>query len=125
MRARYKVLPLDNLITMTASGAIDLAASKEALRNLAASPEFDAHYEVLLDMRSIRCTLSVTDVYEIAGYMTTPDTALPAHKRIAVLVSGREALDYAHFLEVCATNRGVKVAAFEDHEKAREWLARM
>jgi hypothetical protein len=122
MRARYKAFPLDNLITMTASGSIDLAASKEALRSLAQSEAFETHYEVLLDMRSIRCTLSVTDLYEIASYMTTPDTALPARKRIAVLVSGPQALEHAHFLEVCATNRGVNVAAFMDHEKAREWL---
>jgi hypothetical protein len=122
MRTTRKAFPLKDLIVMTSSGMIDLAASKSALKRLAADPEFDRHYEILLDLRDSECEMSVTDVYELAKDLAWPDPALPTHKKIAVLVSGQRAFDHAKFLEVCSANRGVQVNAFEDYEKASEWL---
>ena len=122
MRTTRKAFPLKDLIVMTSSGTIDLAASKSALKRLAADPEFDRHYEILLDLRNSECEMSVMDVYEIAKDLAWPDPALPTRKKIAVLVSGERAFDHAKFLEVCSTNRGVQVGAFEDYEKASEWL---
>jgi hypothetical protein len=107
---------------MTSSGTIDLVASKSALKSLAADPEFDRRYEILLDLRDSECELSVMDVYEIATYLAWPDPALPTRKKIAVLVSGQRAFDHAKFLEMCSTNRGIQLGAFEDYEKASEWL---
>jgi hypothetical protein len=122
VKTTRKAFPLKDLIVMTSSGTIDLAASKSALKRLAADPEFDRHYEVLLDLRNSECEMSVMDVYEIAKDLAWPDPALPTRKKIAVLVSGQRAFDHAKFLEVCSTNRGVQVGAFEDYEKASEWL---
>ncbi len=122
MRTTRKAFPLRDLIVMTSSGMIDLAASKSALKSLAADPEFDRHYEVLLDLRDSECELSAMDIYEIATCLAWPDPALPTRKRIAVLVSGHRAFDHAKFLEVCSANRGVQVGAFEDYERASEWL---
>jgi len=122
MRTTREAFPLKDLIIMTSSGTIDLAASKSALKSLAADPRFHRNYEVLLDLRDSECELSVMDVYEIATYLAWPDPALPTRKKIAVLVSGHRAFDHAKFLEVCSTNRGVHVGAFEDYEKASEWL---
>lgn len=122
MRTTRKAFPLKDLIVMTSSGTIDLAASKSALRRLAADPEFDRHYEILLDLRDSECEMSAMDVYEIAKDLAWPDPALPTRKKIAVLVSGERAFDHAKFLEVCSTNRGVQVGAFEDYEKASQWL---
>ena len=122
MRTTRKAFPLKDLIVMTSSGTIDLAASKAALKSLAADPEFDRQYEILLDLRDSECEMSVGDVHEIATHLAWPDPALPTRKKIAVLVSGQRAFDHAKFLEVCSTNRGVQVGAFEDYEKASEWL---
>jgi hypothetical protein len=122
MRTTRKAFPLKDLIIVTSSGTIDLVASKSTLKGLAADPEFDRQYEILLDLRDSECELSVTDVYEIATYLARPDPVLPTRKKIAVLVSGQRAFDHAKFLEVCSANRGIQVGAFEDHEKASEWL---
>jgi len=122
MRTTRKAFPLKDLIVVTSSGTIDLVSSKSALKSLAADPEFDRHYEILLDLRDSECEMSVMDVYEIATYLAWPDPALPTRKKIAVLVSGQRAFDHAKFLEVCSTNRDVQVGAFEDYEKASEWL---
>jgi len=122
VRTTRKAFPLKDLIVVTSSGTLDLAASHSALKSLAADPEFDRHYEILLDLRDSACELSVMDVYDIAKYLAWPDPALPTRKKIAVLVSGKRAFDHAKFLEVCSLNRGVQVGAFEDYEKASEWL---
>lgn len=122
MRSKDKAYPWKDLIIMTASGTVDLDASKAALKSLAEDPEFLPGYEVLLDWRDIECKMSVTDVFEIAKYLANPATALPTHKKIAILVSGGLAFDRAKFLESCATNRGVTLFAFEDYDKANAWL---
>jgi len=122
MKTADKAYPWKDLIVMTASGTADLAASKAALKSLADDPDFLQDYEVLLDWRDIDCKMSVTDVFEIATFLANPKTKLPTHKKIAILVSGRHAFDHAKFLEICATNRGVALYAFEDYAKANEWL---
>jgi len=114
--------PSKYLIVMTASGRVDLAASKAALKSLAEDPEFVSGYEVLLDWRDIHCAMSVMDVYDIALYLANPITELPTRKKIAILVSGNAAFDHAKFLEVCSTNRGVALYAFDDYDKASQWL---
>lgn len=122
MRTARTAFPLEELIIVTSSGTIDLVASKAALKSLAADPEFEASYEVLLDLRDSKCAMSIADVFEIATYLAWPDPALATRKKIAVLVSGERAFDLAKFLEMCSTNRGIRVGAFEDYEKASEWL---
>src|SRR5687768_14016699 len=118
MKSNDKAYPWKDLIVMTSSGAVDLDASISALKSLADDPEFLRDYEVLLDWRDIECSMSVSDVFHIATYLANPGTKLPTHKKIAILVSGRLAFDHAQFLELCATNRGVELRAFEDYEKA-------
>ena len=122
MRSEGKAYPWKDLIVMTASGTVDLDASKAAFRNLAEDPEFLPGYEVLLDWRDVDCDMSVSDVFEMAKYLSDLGTRLPTRKKIAILVSGKLAFDHAKFLELCANNRGVALAAFEDYEKADAWL---
>jgi hypothetical protein len=122
MRTMRKVFPPRDLITVTSSGTIDLVASKAALKSLAADPEFEANYEIFLDLRDSKCDLSVADVYEIAEYLAWPNPVIPTHKKIAVLVAGHLAFDRARFLQLCSGNRSMNVKAFEDYEKVGEWL---
>jgi hypothetical protein len=122
MKTTRKVFPLKDLIIVTSSGTIDLAASKAALKSLAADPEFEANYEIFLDLRDSKCDLSVADVFDIAEYLAWPDPAIPTHKKIAVLVAGDLAFDHAKFLQLCSANRNMNVKAFEDYDKADAWL---
>ena len=122
MNTTRKTFPPKHLLAMTSSGTIDLAASKTALKNLAVDPDFRANYEVLLDLRDSECDLSLSDVFEIAIFIARPDPALPPRQKIAVLVSGKDAFDHAKFLEQCSKHQGIKVNAFDDHEKASKWL---
>ena len=122
MKTRNKAYPLKHLIVMTATGTLDLVASKAALKSLAVDPAFDARCEVLLDLRDIECAMSATDIFELAVHMAAPNPALPTQKKIAVLVAGHAAFDHARFLELCAGNRGLSIGAFEDYENADQWL---
>lgn len=122
MKTKIKAFPVKHLIVMTAEGNLDLVASKAALKAVAAAPGFDARSEVLLDLREIHCTMSVTDIYELAGHMAAPATALPTDRKIALLVDGTMEFDRAKFLELCTSNRGVAIHAFEDYDAADVWL---
>ncbi len=123
MLTKVKSYPLKKLIVLDAYGELDLAASRIALRKLAADPDFDWRTEVLLDMRDVECHMSTIDIHELASLLAWPDPALPTGRRIAVLVSGRTEFDHAKFLEMCASNRGITLAAFDDYDKADAWLS--
>jgi hypothetical protein len=122
MKTHKHAFPLKHLMVMTATGTLDLDASKVALKSIVADPNFDEQYEVLLDLRGIECAMSTVHIYELAKYMAFPNPALPTNKKIAVLVDGNFAFDHAQFLEMCAGNRGLNLRAFESYGKADDWL---
>lgn len=122
MKTKHEVFPVKHLIVMDASGSLDLDASKVALKKLAADPDFDSRSEILLDLRDVECHMSTADIYDLAITMALPNPALPTCKKIAVLVEGRAEFDHAKFLETCGVNRGMWIAAFDDYDKADEWL---
>jgi hypothetical protein len=126
VKTQIKIFPFKHLIVMDAHGTLDLAASKTALKLLAAAPGFDDSSEVLLDLRDVECELSTTKIFELAEFMALASTGLAAGRRIAVLVGahqhGHLAFNKAQFLELCADNRGLNVRAFEDSISADEWL---
>ena len=122
METTHQVFKAQHLIVMDASGVLDLHASVSALKRLAMDPGFDSRAEVLLDLRDIECRMSINHLYSLAEAMAWPDPALPTHRKIAILVDGRTEIDHAKFLAMCAENRGLTVAAFEDYDKASQWL---
>jgi hypothetical protein len=123
MQTRHNVFPFQKLVVVDASGTCDLAASKAALRKLAADPAFDANKEVLLDLRDIECHLTTLDIYQLANFLNEPEPALPTRRKIAVLVSGRVEFDHAVFLQMCTAGGGLRLAAFDDYDKADSWLS--
>jgi hypothetical protein len=122
METENRIFRAQHLIVMDASGILDLNASKVALAKLAADPEFNRRSEILVDLRDIECHMSASDIYDLAVALGWPDPALPTHRRIAILVEGRDEFDHAQFLAMCAANRGVEIAAFDDYEKADRWM---
>ena len=122
MITRHKIFPLKHLFIMDASGTLDLQASKAALERLAASPGFDSQNEILLDLRYVDCHMSMSDLYEMGKTLGWPAPALPTLKKIAILVAGHTELGHAQFLATCGINRGIRLAAFDDYDKADEWL---
>lgn len=126
MKTDIKTFELRHLIAVTAHGTLDLVASKAALKSLVAAPGFDAMSEVLLDLRDVKCDMSVTDIHALVAHMAWHIPVLFDDHRIAVLVNshtpGSLAFNHAQFLELCAGNNGLHIHAFEDHDRATEWL---
>lgn len=122
METTHRDFRAQHLIVMDASGVLDLHASVSALKRLAMDPGFDSRAEVLLDLRDIECRMSINHIYSLAEAMAWPDPALPTHRKIAILVDGKLEFDHAKFLAMCAENRGLTVAAFDDYDKASQWL---
>ena len=126
MKTQIVVFPLKHLIVMNAAGTMDLAASKAALTQMAATPGYDASSEVLLDLRGVECEMSTTDIFTLAEFMALPGAALTPNKKFAVLVDdhrhGHLPFNKAQFLELCADSTGLSVRAFEDYQTADDWL---
>ena len=122
MKTRHEFVDGHDLVVLTATGTLDLENSKAAMTRLGQSPEFESRYEVLLDFRAVDCEMSVTDLYELASHMAWPHPALPTHRKVAILVNGSRAFDFAKFLEICAINRGLRMRAFVEPEAAHAWL---
>ena len=122
MKTENEFFRAEHLIVMDASGLLDAGASKIALAKLAADPDFSSNCEVLMDLHNVKCALSPSDIYALAIAMAWPDPALPTNKKIAILVDGRMEFDHASFLALCASNRGMSIAAFDEYDKAGAWL---
>ena len=122
MNTQIKVFPHQSLMVLTADGQLDIAASKATLKAVAESSSHSEHAEVLLDLRETNCSLSISDIYELAEYMASPQTGLQTREKIAVLVDGGIEFDHAKFLALCAVNRGVSIRAFDEYGAAGNWL---
>ena len=119
MPVNVKVINTKEFIRATATGALDFAASKQAILDIASQIKQPGEYEVLIDTRGAEGTLSITELYEL-GVALADHPSLRRNK-IGLLVPMRGVYD-ARFLESVALNRGVQIRAFTDFEQAITWL---
>ena len=108
------------IIETTATGAVDLEASKRRLRRLASDTEEAAEYEILLDLRGVSGELPLAAMYELAHERGRIDP--PFGERIAILFEGDEH-DGAVAPERPGSDSGYQVAHFVDFEAAMTWLS--
>jgi hypothetical protein len=120
MKIRYKIINAKDFIKAKPTGEIDLEESKKLLGQIAAMASPPADYEVLIDARESYGNLNYADVWELVAELGRHSEAF--RNKIALLVRDDEQFDKASFMELCAKNRGFKVAAFIDFEEATNWL---
>jgi hypothetical protein len=73
---------------------------------------------VLIDTREATSNTSVLDVWTLARKLTPSGLS-----RVAVVNRPKEDVERGTFLELCATNRGYRLKAFNDFEAAFTWLS--
>ena len=122
MKSSIKYYKGADLIAVDVNGSFDLKRSKQLIQKIVKNPEYDKHYELVLDLQDISCDLSVAEVYKIASYMAYPNPEYPSHRKIAVVVADSKAFDHALFFETCALNRGLQVKSFRNVKDAENWL---
>jgi hypothetical protein len=73
---------------------------------------------ILIDTREATSNTSVLDVWTLARKLTPSGLS-----RVAVVNRPKEDVERGTFLELCATNRGYQLEAFNDFEAAFTWLS--
>ena len=108
----------EQIIKTTTTGEVDLEASKQRLRKLAAECE-SIDCGVLLDLRRATSKLTLIDMYELAQELGRMDP--PCDQRIAILFSGDER-DLAVDKEMSSSRKGLQLSHFVEFEDAMSWL---
>jgi hypothetical protein len=119
MPVNVKVIQTNDFIKTTATGAVDFAASKQAVLDIASQMHQPGEYDVLVDTRGAKVVLSVPELYELGVALAGHPTL--RRSKIGLLAPMSDA-DKARFFENVARNRGVAIRAFTDFEQAITWL---
>ena len=120
MKTRYKIINGKDFIKARPTGEIDLEQSKKLLVQLAAMASPPADYEILIDVREMYGNLNYADMWELVAELGRHPEAF--RNKVAILARDDLQFDKVSFMELCAKNRGFKVAAFTDFEKTINWL---
>jgi hypothetical protein len=110
--------PKDFLKT-TATGDLDLAASRKLLLEIVSLMKRAGEFQVLIDLRQAEPRLSASDIFELGVSMASE----PAMRQSKIaLLSPMKDEEKAHFMETVSRNRGAQLRAFKDYEQAITWL---
>lgn len=120
MKAEIKFVKTRDFIKTTASGQLNLEQSKKVLEEIARLNTPDVLHDILVDIRETEPGLSLSDIYELVTAVGNHRQAF--RKKIAILLGAQHDFDKARFLEMCASNRGYNVNAFDDFEESVNWL---
>lgn len=120
MEAHYKIINAKDFIKAHPTGEIDLQQSKDILTEIAVMAKPPADYDILLDAREVYGNLNYGEIFELVSVFGEHRTSF--RNKIALLARDDKQFDNANFMELCATNRGFKVAAFTDFEETINWL---
>lgn len=119
MPTNIKIIRTQDFIRAKTDGVLDLAASRNLLKELAAESKATGIYCLLVDTRGAEARLSAVDRYEL-GVLTAAE--LPqVRAKVGLLVPPQEQVD-ARFFETVSRNRGADLRAFTDFETAITWL---
>jgi hypothetical protein len=119
MSTNIKIIHAQEFIKATAEGQLDLEKSKKLLMEVASASAPLVDYEIILDTRKAQTGMSVTDLWYLAGELST---LRKAFSRKTAVLCPLEQFDLAGFFALCAQNRGFQVKAFTSFEEAVEWL---
>ena len=119
MPHQVKVIHASDFIRARPEGEFDLEASERLLGEIAKAGATLEEFEILLDVRQAKGTMSATDLWSLAERLVRYRSTF-AH-RTAILCP-IEKFDRSRFFALCAENRGFNVRAFTVYEEAMEWL---
>jgi hypothetical protein len=115
------IIPAKEFLRADYRGELDLAASQRLLVDLAMTCADTPDRNILIDVRGADTpVLTASNLFDLV--QTLRSLGLGVTNRIAILREPRDTFDRARFFEMLATDRGLKVGAFEDFEAAFGWL---
>ena len=125
MAAKLVLYQIRDFVRITERGEIDLAGSKQLVREIAQAATAYTDHNILLDMREANIELhKMSDVLEVAMYMFEQDALSGfVHKIANVVKNDEKILMSAKKIKSCLDIEGFHYEYFTSFEDAIEWLA--
>jgi hypothetical protein len=120
MDLSVRIIQARDFLKVTPTGEVELEKSKKSLMALVSLNAAPRQYDVLIDTRQKTGYLTLADIAELVDLMLEHRDSF--RSKLAVLARPGLGFDHAKFMELYATNRGFRVAAFADFEAAINWL---
>ncbi len=117
---KLKIIHANDFIKATPEGEVNLELSKTRIGKLAGSLEPTHEYSFLVDWRNVTVNFSMTDMFYLALEVARHKELSRAKISLLVPVNN---FDRGEFLQLCAQNRGVQLAAFTEYEEATNWFS--
>ncbi len=114
------VIHAKEFVKMTPDGELDFDSTRDLLIKVVSIETKASELEILVDFRHARANLTTTDIWYLAEALDEKRTLF--RRKMALLISKDGNFDNAKFFELCATNRGLDVGAFNSYEDAITWL---
>lgn len=108
-----------DFIKTTITGVLNFVVGKQALLAIASQVDQPGEYQILIDVRKADSVLSLVGIFELDKVMSSYSSF--SRCKVALLTSSRDAKD-AEFFYNTTTNRGIRIRAFTNFEKAITWL---
>ena len=108
-----------DFIKTTVTGVLNFAVGKQALLAIESLVDQPGEYQILIDARKADSVLSLVGIFELDKVMDSYSSF--SRCKIALLTSPRDAKDAEFFYNTTA-NRGIRIRAFTNFEKAITWL---
>ncbi len=119
MSTRIRIIYANDFIRTTAEGSLDVEESKQLIRTIAVTIDPLVDYDVMLDTRQTRSSLSVADLWYLAAELN--NLRKNFSRKMAVLCSP-EQFDRVGFCAFGFQNSGLPVQTFTSFEDATAWL---
>lgn len=121
MAIAFELESLEGYVRITAAGSVDtVGCLQEYMGEMLAAVTEQGADRILVDNRDIRGVVSVAEMGEFTSGLVE-QAELLKDARWAI-VSSPERLEYVHFIETVARNRGFMVLSFDAVDDAMSWL---
>jgi len=121
MATKIKIIKTGDFLEVTPEGTIDLTKSRKLLVDIARADHPLVDYELLIDFRDAKLSMSISDIYTIVSELSQQGDTF--QRKVALLLLPKHDFDKASFLENYANSRGFAVEVFTDFESAMRWFA--
>lgn len=119
MTVAHKIITAKDFIETTASGELDLKASRKIIARLAQALQSAKDVNILIDVREAFSEISQAEIDQVAGEMLQQLAGF--RNKIAIVHSNRRPEEAARAKQALRA-AGLELDMFTDYQKAIEWL---
>lgn len=119
MTVAHKIITAKDFIETTASGELDLKASRKIIARLAQALQSAGDVNILIDVRAAFSDISQAEIEQVVGEMLQQLAGF--RNKIAIVHANRRPED-AERAKQALRAAGLELEMFTDYQKAIEWL---